>query len=147
LWFFTENNYGNQELAKAINANPTTAFESLPRQYYTVASVPRSSIRFVVNKQMFMLYVVLQSFPLLFAWIVFIWTQIRGLPNIRPSSFPLLDYTLKVDMIGNIPTREEMMDAGDATLLRIAGGIVIRRARGSNLEKDGTTSGSVIQSA
>jgi hypothetical protein len=128
LWFFTPNSYGNQAYAKAINANPQTASGVLPSEYQTVAAVAQPSTHFVVDRNMFILYVVLQAIPVVIAWVIYAMVLITSLPRTTPSSFPLLDFWFKADMVGSLPSVEEMEDTGDSELISMASGIIIHRS-------------------
>jgi hypothetical protein len=130
LWFFTPNSYGNPAYREAINANPQNAWKVLPSEYMTVAAVAQPSTHFVVDRGMFNLYVVLQAIPVIVAWVIYVMLLITGLPSTSLSSFPLLDFWFKADMVGPLPSKEEMASSGDSELINVSGGLIIRRTGG-----------------
>jgi hypothetical protein len=127
LWFFNPNSYGNPAYTNAINTNPQNAWEVLPSEYVTVAAAAQPSTHFVVDKGMFLLYVVLQAIPVVVAWVIYVVLLIIGLPKTTISSFPLLDFWFKANMVGPLSPREEMADCGDSELINMSGGITIHR--------------------
>jgi hypothetical protein len=89
IWQFNPNNFGNTQLnAKEIVAG-------LPPEFYTTASITKPYTRIVINRYMFIGFVVLEGAVLAFIWLVPIWLWIssRRLPKI--SSYPLIDFTFK----------------------------------------------------
>jgi hypothetical protein len=128
LWFFNTNFYGNPNY-KNLNER------GLPSEFNTVASLCQPSTRFIVDKLMLKAYVALQIIPILFSWVVYIWILITGLPTTELSSFALLDFVFKTDMVSELPLREELMNAGDAKMLEVSEKVVVRGASGRSPEK------------
>jgi hypothetical protein len=97
-WFFTENNFGNPQMA-----NPNASFNAqeeeyfLPIQFHTTASTAKQSTRFIIEKRMFAVYVVFQALPLLFCWIVLLWRISGCLSKVETFSFPILDFLFKAE--------------------------------------------------
>jgi hypothetical protein len=97
-WFFTENNFGNPQMANlnaSFNAQEEEYF--LPNEFHTTASTAKMSTRFVIDKKMFAVYIVFQALPLLFCWIVLLWRIVGCLSKVDTSSFPILDFLFKAE--------------------------------------------------
>jgi hypothetical protein len=89
LWEFNPNNFGNTELATH------EMIQTLPPEFYTKASIVAPYTKIIINRNMFIAFLVLESSVLAFVWIVllWLWTGRRSLPKI--SSYPLIDFALK----------------------------------------------------
>ncbi|EEP79552.1 predicted protein [Uncinocarpus reesii 1704] len=89
LWKFNPNNFGNTELS----AQNITA--SLPPEFHTKASIASPYTRILVNRSMFIAFMVLQLLVLSVIWTVILWLAITHpiLPEI--SSYPLFDFMFK----------------------------------------------------
>jgi hypothetical protein len=59
-WFFSVNNYGNLDFATI------DIFNLLPTEFHTTASAANPSTRFVIDRQMLVVYAILQAIPLVF---------------------------------------------------------------------------------
>jgi hypothetical protein len=92
-WFFNENNFGNPQLG--VPSEEEHYF--LPTDFHTTASTATPSIRFIINRKMFMVYIVLQGLPVLFCWGVMLWPIMGKLQRVKTSSFPLLDFIFKAE--------------------------------------------------
>ena len=96
FWEFNENSFGNPQFGGSNTTWPQWPIGiSATSEYHTTASLCRPYTRFVVDAQMFGLYIALQSVPLLLCWAVLFWRSWKGLLWPSPSSFPLVDFTLK----------------------------------------------------
>ncbi|KAK5468091.1 hypothetical protein LTS15_001064 [Exophiala xenobiotica] len=89
FWVFNTNNYGN------IALDNLTDTSALPLEYHTTAAVAAPYTRIIVNRSMFILFVVLQSSVLLFCWIVIFWLFFTDQRLLALSSYPLMDFTFK----------------------------------------------------
>ncbi|KAI9766721.1 MAG: hypothetical protein M1840_006365 [Geoglossum simile] len=89
IWQFNPNNFGNPDLAAQ------EIVSTLPPEFYTNASIVAPYTKIVVNRDMFIAFLVLESIVLAFIWIVllYIWIARSHLPII--SSYPLIDFVLK----------------------------------------------------
>lgn len=104
-WFFTLNNFGNPQMA-----NPNASFDAqseedfLPTEFHTTASTAKSSIRFIIDRRMFIVLIVLQALPILFCWVVLAWRIMNNLQGVKTSAFPLLDFFFKAELQKEVPT-------------------------------------------
>lgn len=121
-WFFTENNFGNPQMANPEPSSSPQPEESvLPDKFRTTASTATTSIRFIIDERMFLVYVILQALPILFCWGVLMWRIIGKHQRIKRSSFPLLDFIFKAeeDTSKNVHEKEfQLQDAGDREFIR-----------------------------
>jgi len=94
LWFFQPNNYGNIEL------RPNVTISTLPPEFYTTAAITTPYTKLVVNQAMFCAFLILEGTVLVFLWVVPIWLCLapKKIPNI--SSFSLLDFAFKTNLVG-----------------------------------------------
>jgi hypothetical protein len=89
LWQFNPNNFGNTHLAaKEIVSD-------LPPEFYTKASITRPYTRIVIDRSMFLAFMVLEGTVLAFVWLVPLWLCLfpRRLPSV--SSYPIVDFAFK----------------------------------------------------
>lgn len=98
LWYFTENNEGNKDLAmdQRQGTAPTVA-----AQFHVDASLCQSFTRFVIQRRSLHLYVALHSALLAFCWAALA----RGLAIHarlpKASSFPAVDFGAKLRRAGD----------------------------------------------
>jgi hypothetical protein len=130
LWFFSVNNYGNQDLSP----------QALPSEFHTIAAISKRSIQFVVDRRMFYLYISLQLVPIALGWVAFIWSMRNSRRQTKLSSFPLLDFVLKTSLDGVILPQEEVLNAEDESFIKFSDEVVVHLANGSSLKTDETTS-------
>ncbi|KAL3440759.1 hypothetical protein BJX65DRAFT_314491 [Aspergillus insuetus] len=90
FWCFNANNYGNME------DSGTGITPHLPEDFYVTASVSVPHSRIVISKTMFSI-LTLQVILHLFIWGVFAWLCIKRPPLPAISSYPLFDFSFKVD--------------------------------------------------
>lgn len=93
LWYFNPNNFGNVQL------KATQIVSSLPPEFYTTASITKPYTRIVIDRSMFIAFLVLESAMLAIVWLVpfWLWCLPRRLP--KTSSYPLIDFAFKSSII------------------------------------------------
>lgn len=64
IWQFNVNNFGNTQL------QATEIVSGLPLEFYTAASITKPYTRIVINRYMFIVFLVLESAMLAFNWLV-----------------------------------------------------------------------------
>jgi hypothetical protein len=119
VYFFNSNSYGNPELKARVIT------ENLPSQFYVKATVAEPHIKIRFDIVMLALFAILQGAALMFLWAVLAWMIISGEGDMSAvSSFPLFDFGFKVKSeIGVGVEKEEIVAAGDKTILRMSKGI------------------------
>ena len=95
LWIFNANNYGNPGLSDRVLST------SLPKEFYTTASVVRSYTKIKFEPTLVQVFAVFQGVAILFVWAVLVWAVSvrRSLPEI--SSFPIFDAEFKAEARGH----------------------------------------------
>ena len=95
LWIFNANNYGNPGLSDRVLST------SLPKEFYTTASVVRSYTKIKFDPTLVQVFAVFQGVAILFVWAVLVWAVSvrRSLPEI--SSFPIFDAEFKAEARGH----------------------------------------------
>jgi hypothetical protein len=97
-WFFSDNQYGNPDIANSTsNSGPDT----LPKEFHTMASMSKPVSKFIMDRRMFAVYMVLQVIPLIFCWAVLLWHIAGRFPRVEASSFPVLDFMFKAECQGS----------------------------------------------
>ncbi|KAH9208078.1 hypothetical protein DL95DRAFT_312540 [Leptodontidium sp. 2 PMI_412] len=93
IWQFNPNNFGNTQLAAR------EIISGLPSEFYTTASVVKPYTRIVIDRSMFISFLVLEGAMLLLVWLVPLWLCLsrRRLP--RTSSYPLIDFMFKSSVV------------------------------------------------
>jgi hypothetical protein len=114
LWFFTGNNYGNMAFNSSLTEG--SGWTELPQEFRTTASFATSYTGFVVDKRMFILYILLQSLPISLCYTVLAWAVWKGHSRAESTSFPLIDFLFKA--------RVETDRPPDNTRLKINSGII-----------------------
>lgn len=107
LWEFCANNNENPAVT------PETSGEQpiLPPAFQTTASISQPYTRFVLNRVMFILYLILESLALVFCWSVIVWQSMSCRHHPEISSYPLVDFASKLQ-------EKPAMDGGCALSLR-----------------------------
>jgi hypothetical protein len=82
----------------------------LLNDFHTTASTATPSIRFIINRKMFMVYIVLQRILVLFCWGVLLWQIIGNLAVVKTSSFPLLYFIFKAERWERVPPRIDIWE-------------------------------------
>ncbi|KAI1114517.1 hypothetical protein F5Y14DRAFT_171521 [Nemania sp. NC0429] len=116
FWLFNANNYGN------MNLLPNTLISTLPREFYTQASLVAEYPRLGFNTSFYYLFIVLESILLLFFWVALCMVLLNKHDLPRISGFPLFDFSLKctTDIVDG--QREgHITKADDAKVIAIAG--------------------------
>ncbi|EAS30478.3 uncharacterized protein CIMG_05957 [Coccidioides immitis RS] len=115
LWKFNPNNFGNVELS----AQEITT--SLPPEFHTKAAIATPYTRIVLNKSMFILFLLLHILVLTFVWAMLLWLVITrpDLPKI--SSYPLFDFAFKTryTMPSDPPPRHQKSENPPKHIVRI----------------------------
>jgi hypothetical protein len=127
LTFFTENSWGNSQLG-AFSGNRSEGYTFLPKEYHTTASICTPTTRFVVDKRMFAIFVVLQSLPIIFAWMVLVLMLYIKLPCTKISSFHLIDFMYKARLTGSIPDEQKMRDLDDSMIISLFKDVMVYKA-------------------
>jgi hypothetical protein len=93
IWQFNANNFGNTQL------QATDIVSGLPPEFYTTALITKPYTRIVINRYMFIAFLVLESAMLAFIWLVPIWLCFspRRLPKTSP--YPLIDFVFKSSIL------------------------------------------------
>lgn len=102
LWEFTANNNGNPAVA---NAEPNGRTPDLPAEFHVRAAISQPFTRFIIDRASFTVYIVFQSVALVSCWIVVLWgfTSYRRMPV--TTSFPLVDFEVKLRRVGSLDER------------------------------------------
>ncbi|KAF8847504.1 hypothetical protein BDZ45DRAFT_607375 [Acephala macrosclerotiorum] len=132
IWEFSENNNGNPAVSdpEAKGQMPV-----LPEEFHTQASICETYLRFVINWEMFIVYVVLEGVVIMLCWAIVGWhISRRGkaeLPEI--SSYPIVDFASKVETRGegegewNLQLREKVtLKEGDKAVRNALAGVAVR---------------------
>jgi hypothetical protein len=93
IWQFNPNNFGNTQL------NAKEIVSGLPPEFYTTASITKPYTRIVINRYMFIAFLVLQSAMLAFIWLVPVWLWFSPRPLPKTSSYPLIDFAFKSSIL------------------------------------------------
>ena len=101
FWFFNENNWGNTEL----KSNET--IETLSPQFYTQASYVAPYTKLKFNPAMFLIFIISQSFILVFLCIIFTWVIFSAGLLPKTSAYPLFDIMAKSKVDKDIGIEEQ----------------------------------------
>ncbi|KAF2267579.1 hypothetical protein CC78DRAFT_591957 [Lojkania enalia] len=129
LWHFQSNNYGNIDL---VDQEMIT---TLPPEFYRKLSLTRPFIKIIIDRPMFIAFLVLEGVALLFTWAVLIWLWITR-PEIPPlSSYPIVDFAFKAKEKGyteGFGRSGNLVRAGDGEVRRAVKGVnvVVQGDRG-----------------
>lgn len=91
-WMFNPNNFGN------VNLSARSIVDTLPREFYTVASIAQPFSKIQVNAAAFIAFVLCEGMPIWFIWCILAWLLITQPGVIGTSSFPLMDLFLKTSL-------------------------------------------------
>jgi uncharacterized membrane protein YgcG len=84
IWEFSRNNFGDPRL------------EPLPDEFKISASLCRPYYKIIIDSRLFVAYLVLQSTVLMFCWVVIAWRLISRFDIAELSSYPMVDFAVKL---------------------------------------------------
>lgn len=112
FWLFNSNNWGNIEL----QADKITT--TLPRQFYTTASVVAPHVKIRFDPGMFAAFVVLQGSAMLFVWGVLCWVWFGSRTIPKTSAYPIFDVAFKAK-VDNEATEAALVQANSWTVIEM----------------------------
>lgn len=125
FWQFNPNNFGNTHLnAKEIASD-------LPPEFYTTASITKPYTRIIINKFMFIAFLLLESFILAFIWMVPVWLWLYPRKMPKRSSYPLIDFAFKssISRLSEGDMSKRLMEASDRETRSVLKDVFVTRCK------------------
>jgi len=125
VWLFNANNWGNTGVQGGVLS------PYVPPEFYKTASIVKPYVKLKFDSVILLLFIVFQGGVLLFLWALWMWTVVaaRRLPEV--SSFPLYDFSHKLNVELAPADGEKVWNAGDAEILKLAKGARVFTSRPS----------------